>query len=154
MRTQSVSHRGHGVPFIAPVAFSVLWSGGRGRALISVPWLFHAARKVCPIAPEVFIHSVARRTREDASAVPRLPLPMNWQHNQKRKRRPRPFCGFSVPRFSDLPRQWVSPFCSRADARARKACPIAGTECVSSRQSRSPFRSAMAAEDTSTVLVL
>ena len=61
-RTQSVFHRGHGVPFIAP---------------------------------EVFIHSVARRTREDASAVPRLPLPMNWQHNQKREGRPRPFCGFS-----------------------------------------------------------
>ena len=96
------------------------------------------ARKACFIAPVTLFRSVAYWTREDASAVPRLPLPMNWQHNQKCERRPRPFCGFPVPRFSDLPRQWVSPFCSRVDAGARRACFIAGTECHSSRRSLFP----------------
>ncbi len=49
-----------------------------------------------------FFRAVAGWTREGVPTVPRLPLPMNWQHNQKRERRLRPFCGFPVPRFSLL----------------------------------------------------
>ena len=59
-----------------------------------------AAHRVCFSAPEVFIHSVARRTREHTKCVPsrrsRSPL---WKR-AGRERTPHPFCDFPIPRLS------------------------------------------------------
>ena len=104
--------------FIAPVTFSVLWPGGRGRALISVPWLFHAAREACSTADTEYLsprtRSVLHRaahffraaagwTREDMPTV-------LWRSL---------FRGFLIFRFEKI-------LCSiyALDARAHKVCSI------------------------------
>ena len=105
-----MSHRGHGVPFIAP---------------------------------GVFIHSVARRTREVVPAVPRLiftrrrievciALKMHWTREHAKRVSSRARSAFHRA-------GGFHSFRGAPDARARKACPIAGTKCLSSRRSRSPF---------------
>ena len=95
------------------------------------------AHKVCSIAPVTFSSLETRWTREDAASVLWLLLSANWQHNQKREGRPRPFCGFPVPRlFLPANRQHNRNQCA---GRGRIACPIADTKCLSSHRNSSPF---------------
>ena len=145
---------------VAPVTFSVLHAqrvssrrkfspfckcAGRGRTPLPFrSFLFlifrservlRSAHEVCSIAPGAFFRSVSRA---DAGA---------------RAYRSADFfiCGtasliknmsdtFSVPRFSDLLHQSLSPFCAHeACSTAHAVCLIAGTKCLSSRRRFSPF---------------
>ena len=96
LRTQSVFHRGHGVPFIAPEVFIHSVARRTREDASAVPRLFHAARRACFIAGTKCLSS-----RRRFSFIP-------WRAGRERTRLP--FRGFFMPRAERVPSRARSAF--------------------------------------------
>ena len=123
-RTRSVFHRGHGVPFVAPGVYSVLWYSGRGRSCTpfrGFSFLIFRSERV--LRSE---HPLDARARKACFVAPGV-YSVLWYSG--RERMCLPFSGFSFLIFRS----------ERVLRSAHEVCSTAHTQCVLSHRWFCPF---------------